>query len=73
MYTLRRKESKNHKQEHYNSTLKLALPLANQREQQFILANSYGFLDGSVVKNPPAMQGTQETRVQSLVQEDSLE
>ena len=25
-----------------------------------------GFLSGSVVKNPPAMQETQETRVQSL-------
>ena len=29
-----------------------------------------GFPDGSVVKNPPAMQ---ETRVQSLGQEDPLE
>ena len=29
-----------------------------------------GFPDGSVVKNPPAVQ---ETRVQSLVWEDSLE
>ena len=28
---------------------------------------------GSVVKNPPAMQETQEMRVQSLGQEDPLE
>ena len=32
-----------------------------------------GFLVGLVVKNPPAMQETQETRVLSLRQEDSLE
>ena len=29
--------------------------------------------DGSVVKNPPAMQETQETQVQSLGREDPLE
>ena len=29
--------------------------------------------DGSVVKNPPAMQETQEMRIQSLGQEDPLE
>ena len=33
-------------------------------------SNTLGFPEGSVVKNPPAMQ---ETRVQSLGQEDSLE
>jgi len=32
-----------------------------------------GFLGGSVVKNPPAMQETQEKWVQSLDQEDPLE
>ena len=32
-----------------------------------------GFCSGSVVKNMPAMQETQETRVQSLGQEDPLE
>ena len=32
-----------------------------------------GFLDGSAVKNPPAMQETQRTQVQSLGQEDPLE
>ena len=31
------------------------------------------FPDGSVVKNLPAVQKTQETQVQSLGQEDSLE
>ena len=31
------------------------------------------FLDGSTVKNLPAMQETWETRVQSLGQEDLLE
>ena len=34
---------------------------------------SLGFLDGSAVKNPPAMQEPQETQVESLSQEDSLE
>ena len=33
-------------------------------------SNTLGFPEGSAVKNPPAMQ---ETRVQSLGQEDSLE
>ena len=41
------------------------------------VCNSYvsvvGFLSGSVVKNLPTMQETQETRVQSQGQEDSLE
>ena len=32
-----------------------------------------GFPNGSVVKNLPTMQETQETRVPSLVQEDPLE
>ena len=32
-----------------------------------------GFPGGSVVKNPPAMQETQEMRVQSLGQDDPLE
>ena len=31
------------------------------------------FPDGSMVKNPPTMKETQEMRVQSLGQEDSLE
>ena len=41
------------------------------------ICNSYvsvvGFQSGSVVKNLPTMQETQETRVQSQGQEDSLE
>ena len=41
------------------------------------ICNSYvsvvGFQSGSVVKNLPMMQETQETRVQSQGQEDSLE
>ena len=32
-----------------------------------------GFPGGSVVKNPPAMQEIQETKVRSLEGEDSLE
>ena len=32
-----------------------------------------GFLGGSAVKNPPVMQETQETQVQSLGREDALE
>ena len=32
-----------------------------------------GFPGGSVVKNPPAMQETQETQVRSVGQEDTLE
>ena len=32
-----------------------------------------GFPGGSVEKNPPAMQETQEIRVQSLGREDALE
>ena len=32
-----------------------------------------GFPGGSAAKNPPAMQGSQETQVQSLGQEDPLE
>ena len=32
-----------------------------------------GFPNGSAVKNPPAMQGPQETQVRSLGQEDPLE
>ena len=34
--------------------------------------NGKGFPGGSVVKNPPAVQEPQETRVQSLGQEDPL-
>ena len=33
----------------------------------------WGFPDGSAVKNPPAMQETQETWVRTLSQEDPLE
>ena len=32
-----------------------------------------GFLGGSAIKNPPAMQESQEMQFQSLGQEDSLE
>ena len=36
--------------------------------------NPHGQVEGpQPIKNPPAMQGTQETRVQSLSQEDPLE
>ena len=34
---------------------------------------SEGFPSGSAIKNPPAVQETQETRVRSLGQEDALE
>ena len=34
---------------------------------------SMGFPNGSAVKNPPAMEETQEMRVQSLGQEDRLD
>ena len=37
------------------------------------LTASLGFLGGSVVKNPPAIQKPQETQVQSLGWEDPLE
>ena len=37
------------------------------------LKSSYIFPDGSVVKNLPAVPETQQSRVQSLVQEDPLE
>ena len=33
----------------------------------------WGFLGGSVVKNPPAKQERQKTQLQSLSQEDPLE
>ena len=36
------------------------------------LMTDRGFLGGSVVKNPPAMQEPQETWVRSLGQEDPL-
>ena len=42
------------------------------RENHFSLGLE-GFLGGSVVKNPPGMQETQETWVQSLDREDALE
>ena len=38
-----------------------------------LLHTIIGFLGGSAVKNPPAIQETQEMRVQSLSGEDSLE
>ena len=38
-----------------------------------IYDNPWGFLNGSAVKKPPAMQETQEVRVQSLSREDPLE
>ena len=37
------------------------------------LINTKGFPSGSVVKNPPAKQETQETQAPSLGQEDPLE
>ena len=37
------------------------------------LSNLWGFPDGSVVKNPPAVEKIQETWVRSLSQEDPLE
>ena len=42
----------------------------NSKILHLILAKS--FPNGSVVKNPPAMQETQEMQVQSLGQEDPL-
>ena len=44
-----------------------------QTERQKKVAAVQVFTDGSAVKNPPAMQETQKTRVQSLGQEDPLE
>ena len=38
-----------------------------------LLHTIIGFLGDSAVKNPPAIQETQEMRVQSLSGEDSLE
>ena len=37
------------------------------------MRHTKGFPDGSMVKNPPAMQEPQETQVQFLGQEDPLE
>ena len=37
------------------------------------IMSSLGFLGGSVVKNPPAMQETKETQVRSLGGENVLE
>ena len=34
---------------------------------------SWGYHSGSAIKNPPAMQETEETRVRSLGWEDALE
>jgi len=48
-------------------TMDTAILLFNQYDIQ------RGFAGGSVVKNPPAMQETQEVRVQSLDWEDPLE
>ena len=36
-------------------------------------ARVWGFLDGSVVNNPPAMQETQEMQIKSLGWDDPLE
>ena len=41
--------------------------------QLYIIIYVHGFSGGSVVKDPPAMQETQETWVWSLSQEDPLE
>ena len=43
------------------------------RLKRFSSSSSRGFPDGSAVKNPPAMQETWETWVQSLAWEDPLE
>ena len=37
------------------------------------ISPNWGFLDGSAVKNPPAMQEMRETQVRSLGQENLLE
>ena len=42
-------------------------------ENGLVVWQQIGFPFGSVVKNLPAMQETQETWIQSLVQEDILE
>ena len=47
--------------------------LARAYADTYICVFKLGFLGGSVVKNPPVMQGMQETRVQSLCWEDPLE
>ena len=47
--------------------------LGTEQQQLWILMFVQGFLDGSVSKNPPAMQETKETRNQSLGWEDPLE
>ena len=41
--------------------------------QKHTLLLAQGFPGGLAIKNPPAMQETQETRVRSLGWEDSLE
>ena len=41
--------------------------------QKHTLLLAQGFPSGLAIKNPPAMQETQETRVRSLGWEDSLE
>ena len=47
--------------------------LAKLTEGPFELSADRGFPNGSAVKNPPAMQETQETWVQSLAWADPLE
>ena len=44
--------------------------MGSQKVRHDCMTNNFTFPDGSAVKNPPAMQ---ETRVQSLGQEDPLE
>ena len=51
----------------------LRCPNVHKYLQLSCLPLVWGFPGGSAVKNPPAMQGTQETQVQSLGQEDALE
>ena len=46
---------------------------SKENNRHLIEATPCGYVGGSVVKNLPAMQETQETGVQSLGQEDPLE
>ena len=44
-----------------------------QFTELLIINDHWGFPDGSVIKNPPAMQEMKEIQFQSLGQEDPLE
>ena len=63
---------------HYQSFLSHSEPLNLYRQFSIpiLIDRTYscsGFPGGSVAKNPPAMQETQETQVRSLSREDPLE